>query len=306
MSGGILVIGSSNVDMIMRLERLPAPGETVTDGEFHLVFGGKGANQAVGAARAGGNVTFLTALGEDAYHQSILDGFRADGIQTNLIRVCKGIPTGTALILVDKQGENCIAVAPGANASLFPADIEACQSQIASSAMIVLQMEIPIETNRRILEIASQHKVPVLFNYAPVRNGEIEVSGQISILVVNEGEATFLSGFEVMDKDSAFHAADSLRRRGPKVVVVTLGAEGVVVVSETDRFHIPALPVTPIDTTAAGDVFCGALAVASVEGQPLLQAIRFANAASAISVTRLGAQPSAPHRNEIENLLHTP
>lgn len=299
----ITVIGSSNVDMIMKLERLPQAGETVTGGAFLQVFGGKGANQAVAAARAGGKVTFLSAVGEDDFGRAAVANFQQDGIATEYIVSVSGIPTGCALILIDAQGENSIAVAPGANYALLPEHIEANADVIRDSAMIVMQREIPTPTILRALELAAEFGTPVLFNYAPAQNREVLVSAQMTGLVVNEIEAAMLSGLPVETKEEAATAGEALRRQGPSFVVVTLGAEGAVVVSATGKERVPAFPVTPVDTTAAGDVFCGALAVALVEGNSLPDAVRFASAASAISVTRLGAQPSIPHRQEIEALV---
>jgi ribokinase len=298
----IAVIGSSNVDFIMRLERLPSVGETVTDGTFMQSFGGKGANQAVAAARAGGRVTFVTGLGDDVYAPLMLDNFRRDGIQTDHVLVQTGMATGCALILFDRQGQNCIAVSPGANYALEPTHINACAAVIRQARMLVMQMELSVPTALRALMIAAENGTPTLFNYAPVR-GDIPLSAHIHVLVVNEHEAAALTGLPVETVEQAARAAQALRAQGPRIVVLTLGALGAYVASAEVERHCPAFAVTPVDTTAAGDVFCGALAVALVEDRPLVEAVRFANAASALSVTHLGAQPSIPTRDAINALL---
>ncbi len=303
----ITVVGSANVDMVVRLERLPAVGETVTGGEFFQVFGGKGANQAVAAARACGKeteVAFVACVGEDALGSAMVEGYRADGIDTSFVVRTPDRPSGTALIWVDRRGNNSIAVAPGANDALTPAHLDACEELLRASALLVLQMEIPAETIGRTLELAERHSVPVLFNFAPARTEEIPVSARMTGLVVNEVEAEALTGRPVTDHDTARDAARALLERGPRFVVVTLGEQGALVAERgADAVSVPAFPVEPIDATAAGDTFCGALAAAVVEGKPLREAARFASAASALSVTRMGAQPSCPRRAEIDAFL---
>lgn len=303
MTRRITVIGSTNVDLIMQLRRLPVPGETVGDGRFTRAFGGKGANQAVAAARLGGAVTFITCLGNDPVAPEIMENFSHDGIDTSHVLRDETVPTGTALILVDEGGHNSIAIAPGANNALLPEHVDACADLIADSAIVVLQMETPLATNRRVLELAESRNVPVLLNYAPVGNRELALSAAMHGLVVNEIEAESLCGLPVGDLSQAHAAAAALLARGPGFVVITLGANGVVVAAAGVQAHVPAVRVEPVDTTAAGDCFCGALAVALVEGQLLEQAARFASAAAAVSVTRLGAQPSLPTRVEVEDRM---
>ena len=302
----IVVIGSSNVDFIMQVERLPVAGETVGDAVFAQVFGGKGANQATAAARAGGQVTFITGLGQDVYAPVMLENFRRDGIETGRVVIEPGQSCGSALILVDRQGRNCIAVAPGANYALTPAHIDTCADVIQAARMLILQMEIPAPVVQRALAIAAECGTPTLFNYAPVRDQSVYVGARMSTLVVNESEAQALTGLAVDTPEQAQDAARVLRDRGPSVVVVTLGAAGAYVTSKEFSGLIPAFKVTPLDTTAAGDVFCGALAVALVEGRPLPEAVRFANAASALSVLKAGAQPSIPTRAAIDAFLSAP
>ena len=299
----ITIIGSANTDFIMKLPALPKLGETVGEGVFLQAFGGKGANQAVAAARAGGNVEFIGGLGADTLGQQTLANLQADGIDISLCVTTPNHATGTALILVDAQGNNSIAVAPGANFALTPDDIETCADVIRDSALIVIQMEIPAATVRRVLEIAEQHATPVLFNFAPARTKDLSVTSAMTILVVNELEAEALTGFTVSDITQAESAARNLLAHGSQSVIVTLGAQGSVAASHTDCFHVLAFDVTPVDSTAAGDVFCGALATALVEAKSLPDAVLFATAAASLSVTRMGAQPSIPIRAEIEAFL---
>lgn len=300
----ITIIGSANTDFIMKVPHLPALGETVTDGEFMQTFGGKGANQAVAAARAGGDVCFIGGLGADAFGQQIRTNLERDGIDTTQTITTTQQATGSALIMFDYQGDNYISVAPGANYALTPEHIEACAETIRDSAIIVMQMEIPVPTIRRVLEIAEKAETPVLFNFAPVRTSELPVSSAMTYLIVNELEAEALTDLTVRNTVQAEIASLNLLAKGSQSVVVTLGAQGSVAVSHNERFHVPASQVTPVDTTAAGDVFCGALAVAIVEGKPLVKAIEFATAAASLSVTRMGAQPSIPTRAEIEAFLN--
>ena len=301
----IVVIGSANADRIIQLPHLPARGETVTDGRFMQTFGGKGANQAVAAARTGGAVTFLVSLGIDADGDAMLEAFRQDNIDVSHALRAVDAASGAALVICDTQGDNYLAVAPGANDRMRPEHIDAVAPAIAGAGMVVLQMEIPSDTTQRALDCAAQAGVPVLFNYAPVRSRDVPVSTRMSWLVVNEVEAAALSGLPVSSRDEAHRAAEALRRQGPRGVIVTLGRDGACVVDQTGGFHAPAFPVTPVDSTAAGDTFCGALAVALVEARPLAEAVRFASAAAAIGVTRLGAQSSIPWRREVDAFLQT-
>lgn len=314
--GRIVVIGSTNVDFIMQTPTLPAKGETVTDGRFLQAYGGKGANQAVAAARAGnpsggtsggasggGAVTFVTCLGEDLYAPRLLQSFERDGIDTAHVKRERGVTTGTALIMFDARGDNCIAVAPGANDRLLPDDADRCAGLIADAGIILLNMEIPAATLRRVLEIARERGTRVLFNYAPIRGGAVEVSDAMTGLIVNEQEAAALAGASPDSLDSLRDAASRLRAKGPRFVIVTLGSQGAIVADERGMRTVPAFTVEPIDTTAAGDTFCGTLGVALGEGKGLDDAVRFAAAAAALCVTRVGAQPSIPNRPEIDAFL---
>ena len=299
----IVVVGSSNTDMIIKTEHIPRPGETILGGEFSIAPGGKGANQAVGAARAGGQVVFIARVGEDMFGDQAVNGFRRDGIVTDAVIRDSTRPSGVALIFVDQKGENSIAVASGANANLSPDDIRRHQDRIIGAEILIMQLETPLPTVRTAAEIASTHGVRVILNPAPAQPLGDELLRHISILTPNETEAEQLTGIPVEDETSAEKAAQALRDKGPAIVLITLGARGVFVVSPEFQGTIPSFPVKPVDTTAAGDIFNGALAVALAEKKPLPEAVRFANAAAALSVTKLGAQTSAPRREEIDAFL---
>ncbi len=299
----IVVVGSSNTDMIIQVERIPRPGETILGGRFTIASGGKGANQAVAAARAGGRVTFIARVGEDMFGDQAVRGFLADGIDVTYVGRDKQAASGVALIFVAADGENSIGVASGANASLSPAEISAAAEIIGSAAVLVTQLETPLETVRAAVEIASSWDVPVILNPAPARPLDDDLLKLVTVLTPNETEAELLTGVKIAGPADAERAAEVLHGRGVRTVIVTLGSAGALVCGPDSRSLVPAFPVQPVDTTAAGDVFNGALATAMAEGKALPEAVRFAAAAAAISVTRLGAQPSAPKREEIDALL---
>jgi ribokinase len=302
-AGRVVVVGSSNIDLVMKMARLPKVGETVTDATFVQAFGGKGANQAVGAARAGGEVVFVSCVGDDAYGAQVRGSLDADGIDTRFVFTEAGVASGTALILVGAAGENYISVAPGANYCLTPAHVDRAREALARAAVIVTQCEIPPETLDHVISLGAELGKPVLLNLAPARElGEASIA-KLACLAVNETEAEFLTGRKVATDRDVEASADALLAMGPRAVVLTLGARGAYVAGDGVRRLVPGFAVEAVDTTAAGDVHCGALAVALVEGRPLLEAVRFANAAAALSATKLGAQPSAPFRKDIEALL---
>ena len=296
----ILVVGSSNTDLIIRVPRLPRPGETVLGGEFSTAAGGKGANQAVAAARAGGRVTFVARIGADGFGDRALANIESNGIDARFVLRNEGAPSGIALITVDERGENSISVASGANALLAAADIERAGEAFAAADILLLQLESPLDAVAAAVREARKRGVPVVLNPAPARDLDDDLLRLVAVLTPNEHEAGLLAGIAVKDERSARDAARRLRDRGPATVVVTLGERGVYAVAPGFEAHVPAFKVEPVDTTAAGDVFNGALAVALAETLPLPEALRFAQAAAAISVTRPGAQPSAPTRAEIE------
>jgi len=303
MKNKIVVIGSSNVDLLMKMDRLPEKGETVTDAVFMQVYGGKGANQAVAAARAGGNVAFVNCVGEDAYTPQMVQNFKDDGIDTRFVFKEKGIASGHALIMIGNQGDNYISVAPGANYSLTPEKINEALPVFEEAAMIVMQYEIREETIKYVIDLANKHNTPVLWNMAPARAFDLSYIPKINTLVLNEVEAGFLAGITVEKKEDAEKAANVLISKGVEKVIITLGAQGAFVATKDEKVSVKAYQVDAVDTTAAGDTFCGSFAVALVEGKSLKESLQFASAAAAISVTRMGAQPSAPARVEIENFL---
>ncbi len=296
----IVVIGSSSVDYIMKMARLPGVGETITDAVFMETFGGKGANQAVGAARAGGDVCFVNCVGDDDSSRRMVEHFMNEGINTDFVFEEKDISCGKALVMIGERGANYLSVAPGANYKLKAQHIDKAETLIGEAAMVVLQFEILPETLKYILDVCSRHKTRVLWNFAPAREFDKSYLRKASILVVNEIEAGMLSGISVAGRESVEHAAKELLRLGSETVIITLGAQGSYVAASGVSEWIPAFNVEAVDTTAAGDVYCGCLAVALSEERTLADSARFATAAAAICVTRLGAQPSAPFRNEID------
>ncbi|MCX7885664.1 MAG: ribokinase [Verrucomicrobiae bacterium] len=293
----ILVVGSSNTDMIIKLERIPRPGETLLGGSFHVAAGGKGANQAVAAARAGGRVTFIARVGRDIFGNQAVAGFVREGINVRYVARDRTSPSGVALIFVAKDGQNSIAVASGANAKLSPADVRKAGAAFAATSVLLMQLETPLETVQAAAELAAKNGVRIILNPAPARQLPDRLLRRVWILTPNETEAELLTGARGEE------AASKLRSRGVSTVVLTLGERGALIADASGTRVVPAFKVKALDTTAAGDIFNGALAVSLSEGKPLDAAVRFANAAAAISVTRLGAQPSAPTRREIEQFL---
>jgi ribokinase len=302
----VLVVGSSNTDMSIKMDRIPRPGETIIGGEFLTAAGGKGANQAVAAARAGGRVTFIARVGSDIFGEQALAGFVREGINVDYAVRDPASPTGVALIFVGKDGENSIAVASGANGKLSADDVRNARKAFVGASVLIMQLETPLETLEAAAELAVEAGVRVILNPAPARPLPDSLLRHVSILTPNETEAEILTGIKVDGVAAAEEAANKLIARGIQTVILTLGARGAFVATADDRRMVSGFKVEAVDTTAAGDTFNGALAVALAEGQPLDRAVRFANAAGAISVTRIGAQPSAPKREEIEKFLATP
>jgi ribokinase len=299
----VVVVGSSNTDMILRVARVPRPGETLLGGAFSTAPGGKGANQAVAAARAGGGVAFVARLGRDSLGDEALAGFRKEGMTLSHIVRDETEPSGVALIFVGSDGENSIGVAGGANQRLSPRDIAAARGLIEGARVVLLQLETPLATVEAAATLAHRAGVRVILNPAPAQALPDSLLRKVSLLTPNETEAAMLTGINVHDVASAALAAAALRRRGARAVIVTLGANGALVSTEAGASWVPGFPVKAVDTTAAGDVFNGALAVRLAEDCPLDEAVRFAHAAAALSVTRAGAQPSIPTRREINAFL---
>ena len=291
----IVVIGSSNTDMTIKGDRLPKPGETVLGGEFRMGPGGKGANQAVAAQRLGADVSFICKVGRDIFGDNAIAGYQKEGIDcSHILRSDKA--SGTALILVDGNAENCIAVAPGANADLTPEDVDSVADVIRSADYLILQLEIPVESVLRAAKIAHEAGVYVILNPAPACHLPDELFGYISLITPNQTESALLSGVG----DNLDAAVEKLMQLGVKDVVVTLGSKGSLVISEGTRTLVPSLKVKAVDTTAAGDTFCGALCVALSEGCSLVDAAGFATKASALTVQKMGAQDSIPFRSDIK------
>ena len=295
----IVVIGSANTDMVVKAKTLPLPGETLLGGTFFMNAGGKGANQAVAAARLGGQVTLITKVGNDIFGKQTIQGLQKENINTDYVFVDKHAPSGTALIMVNEEGENCIVVAPGANLNLLPADIEKVNS-ISDAAIILMQLEIPMETIIAVARKAKANNQKVIINPAPAQKLDDELLNDLFLITPNESEATLLTGIQVTDEASAEKAADVFLKKGVKNVVITLGKQGAYFQSSSIKLKIDAPVVNALDTTAAGDTFSGALTVALTEKMDLEKAIKFAVKAASISVTRLGAQASVPYRREID------
>ncbi len=302
MKPSIAVFGSINMDLVFRTPRMPAAGETLSGHSFHQIQGGKGANQAVAAARMGAQVGFIACVGDDAFGASSLRALEQDGIATKHIRQAAHCATGVAGILLDDEGENRIILAPGANAQLSTQDIDAASATLAQAKLLVCQLETPLATVLHAISYAKKAGVTVLLNPAPAQLLDDQVLAQVDYLVLNETEATLLSGLTVTDIASAQSAAAALQQHGAHVVLITMGALGVWVASATEAYHLPAYAVKVVDTTGAGDSFVGAFAVAIAEGQTLHAACMFAQSAAALAVTKLGAQTSIPHRKEVEQL----
>ncbi|MGZ8557719.1 MAG: ribokinase [Chitinophagaceae bacterium] len=294
----IIVIGSANTDMVVKTKRLPLPGETLLGGTFFMNAGGKGANQAVAAARLGGNVTLVAKVGNDIFGKQTIEGLKKENINTDFVFVDETAPSGTALIMVNEEGENCIVVAPGANANLLPADISTVKI-LAEAEIILMQLEIPLETIAALVNYAKTNQKRVIINPAPAQPLEDDLLNGLFLLTPNETEASLLTGIRVIDEATASHAADIFLNKGVQNVIITLGKQGACFQNKNLKLKIDAPVVQAIDTTAAGDTFSGALTVAITEKMNWEQAIKFAVQAASISVTRLGAQASVPYRNEI-------
>lgn len=299
----VVVAGGANIDLIARVSHFPKPGETVGNAAFSQAHGGKGANQAVAAARAGASVSFISSLGDDLFGQNMLKDFQRTGINTDYIMQAKGIPTGTALIWVDAQGENSIAVAPGANHQLSSDYIDECRILLSGAELILLQLEIPFETVEYIIDLCASLGKKIMLNSAPARKLERRHLKPLYCLIVNETEAAMISEMPVESKEEIQDAAKSLLSMGPQMVVITLGSKGVFYMSKREQKFVDAYPVKAVDTTAAGDVFCGVLAAHLVKNKKVEDAIKFANAAAALSTTIFGAQPSAPNQQQIQEFL---
>lgn len=297
----ILIVGSSNTDMVIKTQKFPSPGETILGGKFLMNAGGKGANQAVAAARTGGNVTFVGKIGNDIFGKQAVQQLKEEGINVDFVSVDEENPSGVALITVDSKGENSIVVAPGSNGTLSSSDFDKASNVLDESEYVLMQLEIPISTVEHIAQMAGKKQKKVVLNPAPAARLSDELLKNISIITPNESEAELLTGIKVTDEQSALKAASLLHAKGIETVIITMGAAGAFLLSQGKHEIIRAPKVEPVDTTAAGDTFNGALVVALSEGKSITESIAFANKAAAISVTRIGAQASVPYRKEILN-----
>lgn len=301
----IVVIGSSNTDMVVKTSHLPAAGETVLGGKFMMNAGGKGANQAVAAARYGERVVFVARVGDDMFGRQTLESLRRDGIDTSCVSVDSDRMSGVALISVNAEGENSIVVASGANMALGREDIDRAAEEIRRADVVLMQLEVPMATVEYAAEVAAAAGVPVILNPAPAPAGPLGAGllSRIDVITPNRSEAARISGIEVTDMASARRAAEAIHAMGTRRVIITLGGEGSLIYDGGEFEHIGATRVEAVDTTAAGDTFNGVLAVGVAEGLSLARAAREASVAAAISVTRMGAQTAAPTRAEVEAFI---
>jgi len=299
----IVVVGSSNMDLVVKSPRIPAKGETILGGDFIMTPGGKGANQAVAAAKLGAEVYFVAKLGDDIFGRQSLSNFQKVGIRTEYVEQTKEAPSGVALITVDDAGDNVIVVAPGANLKLSPHDVEKAQSAIASSGAVAAQLEVPLETVECAARLAKEAAVPFILDPAPARKLSAELLQMVDVLKPNETEAEILTGIKVTDKKSALAAAKDLLKRGVKAVILTMGAKGYLLATKRAMEFVPSVKVDAVDATAAGDAFTGSLGVGLAQGKTLKDAALFANHVAALSVTKMGAQSSMPDAEQVENFI---
>lgn len=302
-AGKLVVLGSINADHILNLESFPTPGETVTGHHYQVAFGGKGANQAVAAGRSGADIAFIACTGDDDIGERVRRQLERDRIDVAPVRAVNAQSTGVALIFVNAEGENVIGIHAGANAALSVEQVEAEKARIAGAQALLMQLESPLESVLAAAKIAHQHQTTVVLNPAPARDLPDELLSLIDIITPNETEAEKLTGIRVENDDDAAKAARVLHEKGIGIVMITLGSRGVWVSHDGQGRRVPGFKVQAVDTIAAGDTFNGAFVTTLLEGTALDEAIRFAHAAAAIAVTRKGAQPSVPWREEIDEFL---
>lgn len=298
----IVVIGSANTDMIIHCDRLPVQGQIVAGGQFAMRSGGKGANQAVAIARMGGRVSLITKIGNDLFGKQSLELYRSEGISTDYVFSDPNHPSGIGLIMADSSGEKYISIAQGAIRNLTVEDVEQARPRIEQADILLMELEIPPQTAEYATRIASQSGVTVILNPSPVQMISPDLLRRVRIIIPNKTEASLLTGILVSDWASARKAADSIHERGVETVIVTLGSMGALVRDRDVFYEIPAGKVEPVDTTAAGDTFCGVFCVGLSEGMSVVEAARMANRAAAISVTRQGSQEAIPYRAELDGL----
>ena len=298
----IVIIGGSNTDMIINSNRLPVPGQIVAGGQFMMNSGGKGANQAIAVARLGGRVSFITKTGNDLFGRQSLELYKSEGIMSDYVFSDANHPSGVALMMVDdSSGEKYISIAQGAIKTLSVADIEKARMEITNASILLMELEIPMETAEYAAQIASENGVKVILNPSPVQVFSPKLLRQVQIVIPNKTEAGLLTGIYINDWASARKAADSIHEKGVETVIITLGSKGALIREQGVFYEIPAEKVESVDTTAAGDTFCGALCVGLAEGMTIVEAAKMASKAAAITVTRKGMQESIPYRRELKN-----
>jgi ribokinase len=292
------------MDLVVKSPRIPAVGETILGEDFIMTPGGKGANQAVAAAKLGAEVYFITKLGDDIFAEQSLKNFKKEGVNTKYVVQTKEAPSGIALITVDDAGNNVIVVAPGANQKLSPDDVKKAESDIASSGALVAQLEVPLETVEFAAQLANESGVLFILDPAPAQKLSPELLKMVDVLTPNETEAQILTGIEVTsNRDSACTAVKKLLEYGVKSVILTMGANGFLLGTDDEMEFVPAVKVNAVDATAAGDAFTGSLAVGLAQGKTLANSALFANYVAALSVTKMGAQSSMPTREAVESFI---
>jgi ribokinase len=295
----IVVVGSSNTDMVVKTKRFPEPGETILGGDFFMFPGGKGANQAVAAARAGGEVVFICCLGDDLFGQNALKGYVKEGIDVDSVKIVENEASGVALITVNGEGENEIVVASGTNALLSPKHLEAKIAAISNAQIFLTQLETPIETVAFLADYCKAKNQKLIINPAPAQALDDTILNGLFLITPNETETKILTGIEVMDEESLKKAGSALLQKGVQNVIVTLGSRGSFFMNATESFIVPAPKVKAVDTTAAGDVFNGVLTVCLAQDKGWKESMAFASKAAALAVTKMGAQDTAPTIAEI-------
>lgn len=299
----IVVVGSINMDLVVKVQRIPVPGETIQGSDLQWIPGGKGANQAVAASRLGASVGMVGRVGNDSIGERLLVELEAQGVMVDRVGRDEQSASGTALIVVDASGENSIVISPGANGRITPADVDRAEDLIARAKIVLLQLEIPLRVVEHTIRMAARHGVMTILNPAPAGDIPAEVYREAGILVPNESELAVLTGARIEGLDTVEAAARQLLKTGLQAVVVTLGRRGACLVTGDATALVPAFPIRVVDTTAAGDAFIAGLAVARLNGKGLESAVRYANACGALAATRFGAQPSLPNAKQVETLI---
>jgi ribokinase len=298
----VVVVGSINMDLVVKTTRIPVPGETLHGSNLQMIPGGKGGNQAACVAKLGVHVAMLGKVGGDAFGHTLINELAAASVNTENIQANQNLETGTAMIIVDQNGQNSIVVSPGANGRITKADILAKEQLICQAKILLLQFEIPLDAVSCAVDLANKHGVKVILNPAPARAVSREFLSKIDIIVPNETEASFLSGVKVVDLASSLKAANTLLDQGVKAVIITMGEKGALLATSIENLYVPAIEVRVEDTTAAGDAFMGGLSAALINRYSLEDAVRYATCASALTVTKFGAQTSLPTKAEVNQL----